>query len=104
MPSHDQSRTSQGGGRQPGPRSSAAPTVSGPLTPDQLARWAEVIADGECGLPRGLNKAQEQQLRDLVRRRLRQRLVQFIARQIARDIQRTAGSQKGRQHHAAARL
>lgn len=106
MPRHRRFPTNPRVHRQPVPGRSAPPAVSGPLTSDQLDRWTDVIADGECGLPRGLNQAQEQQLRELVRRRLRQRLVQFIARQIARDIQREAGphSQKGAQSHAAPRL
>lgn len=61
------------------------------LTPEQLARWAELVARDEAEPPPGLAQAQEEQLRQQVRRLRRARLVQFVARQIALDISRNSG-------------
>src|SRR5262249_33485781 len=76
------------------------------LTPEQLQRWADLVARGEADLPLGLAQAQEEELQQQVRRLRRALLVQFIARQIAQDIQRPTGahSLKGGQPHAAQRL
>ena len=69
---------------------------SSDLTPEQLARLAELVADGETDLPDDLATEQLEQLIELVRRRRRARLVRFIARQIAADIRRGAGEKNRR--------
>jgi hypothetical protein len=61
------------------------------LTPEQMARWAALIARGEAEFPPSLTRAQEEQLRHEVRQQRRARLVQFIARQIARSLAWSAG-------------
>jgi hypothetical protein len=65
---------------------------NGPLTPQQLARLAELVADGRAALPPGLPAEQLPELIRDVQRRRRDRLLQFIARAIARDLHR-AGRQ-----------
>jgi hypothetical protein len=61
------------------------------LTPDQMMRWADLVARGDAVFPPCLAHAQEDQLRHQVRRLRRARLVDYIARQIALDITRNAG-------------
>jgi hypothetical protein len=56
------------------------------LSPEQIARWAELLAKGETEFPDGLRAAQKKQLEQDVRRLRCARLVQFIARCIADDI------------------
>lgn len=60
--------------------------VAEPLTPEQMDRYADLVAGGKAELPDGLLPAQELDLVGMVRSRLRRRFVSFIARQIARDI------------------
>jgi hypothetical protein len=73
--------------------SSSEPLV---LSPDQLARWCDVIACGDAEIPPGLVHSQEEELQQQVRQLRRTRLVQFIARQIALDIARKAGASSKR--------
>jgi hypothetical protein len=60
--------------------------VAEPLTPEQMERYADLVAGGKAELPDGLVPAQEHDLVGMVRSRLRRRLVSLIARQIARDL------------------
>jgi hypothetical protein len=69
----------------------SSPGARLPLTPEQLAPWAELVARGEAEFPVGLSRAQEAQLRQQVRQLRRARLVKFVARQIALDIARDCG-------------
>lgn len=59
----------------------AAPT--GGLSGDQVARWADLIADGRGDLSDDLSSEDRQRLLAAVRQRLRDRLVRLIARAIA---------------------
>lgn len=92
MSSSEPSTTRPEPGESPtaaGGQSASAPL---PLTAEQLARWADLVARGEAELPGGLPSAQEEELLQQVRWLRRGRLVQFIAAQIAQDIRRSAGS------------
>lgn len=64
----------------------AAPT--GGLSDDQVARWADLIADGRGDLPDDLSPEDRQRLLAAVRQRLRDRLVRLIARAIAWRLRR----------------
>jgi len=57
-----------------------------PLTPEQMDRFAALIATGEAEFPGGLSREQEEELTGEVRTRLRRRLVHLIAHRIALDI------------------
>src|SRR5262245_4635918 len=59
------------------------PPLTGRITPGQIARWADVIADGRDGFPPDLPGPDRDALAAAVRERLRARLVGFIARAIA---------------------
>jgi hypothetical protein len=61
-------------------------TGAGPLTADQMARWAKLIADGEVDLPDDLDPKQTEQLLTMVQLRRRARLVRWIAHAIAQDL------------------
>ena len=56
------------------------------LTPEQMNKFAELVAAGEAEFPDGLSREQEEELTGEVRSRLRQRLVHLIAHRIALDI------------------
>ena len=73
------------------PRCVAQPTTNGLLVPDELNRWADLVANTEVAFPEGLTAVDRARLLEDVRRRRRSRLVQFIARAIAQDILRTRG-------------
>jgi hypothetical protein len=53
------------------------------LTPEQVRRWAELIADGRDRFPADLQPPDREGLLAAVLRRRRDRLVQYIARAIA---------------------
>ncbi len=72
-------------------------STSGALTAEQLARWAELVANGETPFPKGLTRDQGHRLLELVCQRRRARLVQFIARAIAQEIWRRREQPKGEQ-------
>lgn len=95
MPDARPNPTGPGGparGPDPTTRDAAdAEHVPGPLPNERLARLADLVADGEAGVPGGLEPADELRLETMVRDRLRARLVRFIARQVALDIHRDAG-------------
>src|SRR5437667_213952 len=74
------------------------------LTPEQVARWADLLARGEAGLPEGLAPCQEEELRQHVCRLRRARLIRFIARQIAQDISGKAELRQRGDDHATAYL
>jgi hypothetical protein len=61
------------------------------LTPDQISRWAELVAEGQEPMPGGLAPAAAEQMLQQVRRLRRARLVCYVARQLARDIAGEAG-------------
>lgn len=56
------------------------------LTPEQVQRWAELIADGRDVFPADLPLPDRDRLLMEVRRRRRDRLVLHIARVIAHDL------------------
>ena len=64
----------------PAPR---APEPANGLTPDQIARWADRIADGRDEFPAALTDPDRAALADAVRGRLRDRLVRLVARAVA---------------------
>jgi hypothetical protein len=68
------------------PRPRPAPREPEPatgLTPDQIARWADRIADGRDEFPTALTEPDRSVLAEAVRTRLRDRLVRLVARAIA---------------------
>jgi hypothetical protein len=70
----------------PQPRSRPAtrdPKLASNLTADQIARWADRIADGRDEFPTDLAEPDRSALAEAVRLRLRERLFQFVARAIA---------------------
>jgi hypothetical protein len=71
------------------PRTSPAPAAPG-LGADQVARWADLIAEGRDAFPEGLPAPDHERLLAAVRRRLRDRLVRLIARAIAARLYRRA--------------
>jgi predicted RNA-binding Zn ribbon-like protein len=60
-----------------------APVTPTGLTPDQIARWAERIADGRDEFPADVADPDRSALAAAVRGRLRDRLVRHVARAIA---------------------
>jgi hypothetical protein len=70
----------------------AEPGENEPLTPHQLVRLAELVADGKAALPSGLLPAQLQELVRRIRTLRRERLIRFIGQAIARDLLRGGGS------------
>jgi hypothetical protein len=84
MPRHTRPRTNPGPAPQPSESASPAPD----LKDDQVARWAELIADGRDTFPDGLPSPQRERLLAAVRQRLRGRLVRLIARAIAARLRR----------------
>ena len=58
------------------------------LTTDQLARWADRIADGRDAFPADLPDPDRSNLADAVRGRLRDRLLRLVARAIAERLAR----------------
>jgi hypothetical protein len=53
------------------------------VSDDQVARWADLIADGRGDLPDDLSPGERQRLLAAVRQRLRGRLVRLVARAVA---------------------
>lgn len=69
---------------QPRPRPAPRePEPAADLTSEQIARWAERIADGRDEFPADLGEPDRSALADAVRVRLRDRLVRHVARAIA---------------------
>src|SRR5205823_14082846 len=77
-------------GHPPRPIRDAAPQPGGPPGPDQVARWAELIADGRDEFPADLDQLDRTALLAAVRRRLRERLIRLVARAVAARIYREA--------------
>jgi hypothetical protein len=75
-----------------GTRPPAAST--GGLSDDQVARWADLIADGRGDLPGDLSPGDRPRLLAAVRQRLRDRLVRLVARAIAERLHRQGGHGK----------
>jgi hypothetical protein len=69
--------------------------TNGGLTSEQLARWAQLVADGQEAFPDEHSSLQRQQMLEQVRTRRRARLVNYICQQVARDIHRGAAAQHG---------
>ncbi len=70
----------------PNPQPRPTPRESEPaadLTSEQIARWADRIADGRDEFPADLGGPDRAALADAVRGRLRDRLVRLVARAIA---------------------
>jgi hypothetical protein len=65
------------------------------FSPEELQRWADLVASGEVTFPENLSPGGCKQLAEEVRRRRRSRLVKFVARAIAEDIRRSRGQQQG---------
>lgn len=72
---------------RPQPASREPESANG-LTSDQIARWADRIADGRDEFPTALAEPDRSALADVVRLRLRDRLIQLIARAIAARLAR----------------
>lgn len=64
----------------------SAQRLAGPLTPEQIRRWATLIAAGEDEFPPALPPPDRDRLAGEVRALLRERLVDLIARAVARDL------------------
>jgi hypothetical protein len=84
------------------PSPSAEPVGEGPgaagaspLPPEQLTRWAHLVADGREAMPAGLTPAQHAEMLRQVRRLRRRRLVRYIARQVALDLHRDQAGPAG---------
>lgn len=90
MPRKFHSRNSQGPVFD-APRTADCGASPSELTGIQVARWAELIADGRDEFPTSLSQPAHERLLREVRRRLRARLVQFVARAIAAQLHRDAG-------------
>jgi len=56
------------------------------LTPEQIDKYAELVATGEAEFPDGLPQDQHEDLTTKVRSRLRRRMTLLVARAIAQDI------------------
>jgi len=61
---------------------------SGAYTADQLALWADRIAEGRDELPSDSGDSDRTRLAEMVRERLRNRLIRHIARAIANRLGR----------------
>jgi hypothetical protein len=66
----------------------AFPHEPNAYTPEQLARLADWITDGQSAFPIDLNDSDHALLTQLVRKRLRVRLIRHIARAIASWLRR----------------
>src|SRR5579871_1507004 len=75
----------------PSPAERSSPTTLAALTPQQVDRLAELIADGCYELPSELEPADRDRLIGEVRARLRNRLVRLIARALAHRLHRESG-------------
>lgn len=75
----------------PSPNGTEPVPATGPLTAEQIHRWAELIADGHSDFPVDLLAPDQDQLLTEVRRCLRARLVRFFARAIAGHLHHAAG-------------
>jgi hypothetical protein len=62
-----------------------------PWTEGQLARWAELIAEGRAAFPAALPSVQAAQLGSEVRKRRQARLLRWIAQVVAQDLSRDSG-------------
>jgi len=60
--------------------------IEKPITPEQLGKYADLVAAGNAEFPDGLPQDQRRDLTTKVRSRLRRRMVLLIARAIAQDI------------------
>ena len=67
-------------------RRNVQPAANDFRSPEELKRWADLVANAEVAFPENLTAEGRAQLVEQVRRRRRFRLVQYIARAIAMDI------------------
>ena len=83
-------------------RRAAASASTSPdrLTPQQVARWAELIAEGHGDFPVDLAPPERDWLLVEVRSHLRDRLVHHIARAIAASVHSEAGFRSETDFHA----
>ncbi len=74
--------------RRPRPQQTdhSPPTSGSTLSPEQVQRWAELIADGRDAFPADLPPGDRGRLQAEVCRLRRDRLVRHIARAIALDL------------------
>lgn len=72
----------------PRPPPPQPPEPASGLTPDQIARWADRIADSRDDFPVDLADPDRSALADAVRDRLRDRLVWHVARAVAARLAR----------------
>jgi hypothetical protein len=76
------------------PQQSAGSDSPSGLTPEQIRRWASLVADGTSEFPGDLAPVDRDRLLVATRRLLRERLVRLVARAIAIDIRRGLGQRK----------
>jgi len=88
MPTPENQRSESAAAEVPSPAASRDGDSFGPLTPDQIQRWAALIADGAGEFPQELPAPDRDRLVGEVRRRLRARLITLVARAIAQDLYR----------------
>lgn len=69
------------------PHAEPCESLEGPISPDRLQYWADLVISRRIEFPGHLAPNDERRLVTEVRRRNRSGLVQFVARAIARDIQ-----------------
>jgi hypothetical protein len=84
--------------REPQPSDESDPPNG--LTPEQIRRWAALVADGTSEFPGDLAPADRDRLLAETRRLLRERLVRLIARAIAIDLRRGLGRSKETESNA----
>lgn len=89
MPRKNSERSEPASIDQATPLASPDPgTALARLTPDQLDRWAGLIAAGQDEFPENLAAADRERLAEIVRHRLTDRLIRYIAQAIAAELNR----------------
>jgi hypothetical protein len=86
--------------REPGGPDALPPLPPAGLTPEQIDRWAALIADGRDNFPGDLPSPDRDVLLAAVRQQLRGRLIRLIARAIAARLYRRIRHVKEDQNHA----
>ena len=77
-----------------------APASPVSLTAHQVARWADMIAEGRANFPTDLTAPEQDHLLIEVRSRSRHRLVHHLARAIAASMRRDTGPRSETDSHA----
>lgn len=88
MPTSEHRRSGPAADDVPSPAASRDGGSLGPLSPDQIQRWAALIAEGASEFPQELSAPDRDRLVAEVRHRLRVRLVTLVAKAIAQDLYR----------------